>query len=161
MRPWGQVRYVALKVIKEASLASESARERFLREAQLAGRLRHPNVAVVHDFGSYFYVSELIDGHTVDEHVRKNGPFQPVEALEIALQVARALSAAARMNLIHRDLKPANIMLEVDDEGTDPIVEKNNKCSGNKLNGIMLWSGSKGTVRGNVCEGNQQSGAEA
>src|SRR5436190_21584632 len=54
---------------------------------------------------------ELVQGETLETHVRKNGPLNPKLALEIAIQIARALMAAAAQGLIHRDLKPANIML--------------------------------------------------
>src|SRR5271165_1728635 len=68
-----------------------------------------------------FYVMEFVDGETVEAHVSRRGPLPPAEALRLALQVARALAAAAKKQLVHRDLKPANLML-VDQEG-EPVVK--------------------------------------
>src|ERR1700730_9574879 len=111
---------VALKVINSAYLESDTARQRFLREARSAAALRHPNVASVFNLGTeqdkYFYVMEFIDGETVEARVKRRGPLEPVEALNIGLQVARALAVAARQQLVQRDLKPTNLML-VDQEG--------------------------------------------
>ena len=113
---------VALKVINNTYLNSEVARQRFLREARAAAALRHQNVASVFHLGSdhdcYFYAMEFIDGQTVASYIEKEkkGALDPVEALNICLQVTRALAAAARQHLVHRDLKPANLML-VDQDG--------------------------------------------
>ncbi len=112
---------VALKVINSAYLGeSETARQRFLREARAAAALRHSNVASVFNLGTeqdnYFYVTEFIDGETVDAYVKRKGPLEPAEALNIALQVARVLAVAAKQQLVHRDLKPTKLML-VDQEG--------------------------------------------
>jgi serine/threonine protein kinase/TPR repeat protein len=111
---------VALKVINNAYLNSDVARQRFLREARAAAALRHQNVASVFHLGTdnecYFYAMEFIDGETVDAYMKRTGPLNPVEALEITIQVSRALGAAAKQQLVHRDLKPANLML-VDEEG--------------------------------------------
>src|SRR3984893_7486268 len=110
---------VALKVINSAYLDSDTARQRFLREARAAAALRHPNVASVFNLGieqeNYFYVMEFIDGETLETRVKRKGSLKPVEALNIALQVARALAVAAKQHLVHRDLKPTNLML-VDQE---------------------------------------------
>ncbi|MBV8378502.1 MAG: PEGA domain-containing protein [Verrucomicrobia bacterium] len=106
---------VALKVINAAYLESETARQRFRREARAAAALRHPNVASVLNMGTdqqnYFYVMEFIDGETLDARVKRDGPMTPLDSLNIALQVARALAVAARQQLVHRDLKPSNLML--------------------------------------------------
>ena len=116
---------VALKVINSTYLQKETARQRFLNEARAAAALRHPNVASVFNLGTdqsnYFYVMEFIDGETVEALVKRKGRLEPVEALEITQQVARALGAAAKRRLVHRDLKPSNLML-VDDEG-DSVVK--------------------------------------
>jgi serine/threonine protein kinase len=108
-------RTVALKIINDAYLGSEVARQQFLREARSAAGLRHPNIASVYDLGTdqdhYFYVMELIDGITVKEKVERDGPFSSRDALGLMLQIASALSAAERQRLVHRDLKPANLML--------------------------------------------------
>jgi serine/threonine protein kinase/TPR repeat protein len=115
---------VALKVINSTYLANDTARQRFLREARAAAALRHPNVASVFnlstDQDNYFYVMEFIDGETVEARVKRAGRLDPVEALNITLQVARALGAAAKQRLVHRDLKPANLML-VDQEGEQVV----------------------------------------
>ena len=111
---------VALKIINSTNLGNDNARQRFLREARAAAALRHPNVASVFnlstDHDSYFYVMEFIDGETVDAYVKRKGRLEPIETLNIGLQVARALAAANRQRLVHRDLKPSNLML-VDQEG--------------------------------------------
>src|ERR1700741_3857813 len=111
---------VALKVINSAYLQNETARQRFLREARAAAGLRHPNVASVFNLGTdqnnYFYVMEFVEGETFEAVVKRKGRLEPIEALNITQQVARALGAAAKQRLVHRDLKPANLML-VDDEG--------------------------------------------
>ena len=112
-------RRVALKVIEvpEAARGSQSVPERFLREARAAAALRHPNVAAVFQFGASpdashcYYAMELVEGETLEGRVRRDGPLNAGQALEIAIQITRALMAAAAQGLIHRDLKPGNIML--------------------------------------------------
>jgi serine/threonine protein kinase len=113
--------YVALKVITASLLDSENAAERFLREARVAARLRHRNVASVFHLGkhgdSYFYAMEFIDGETVFSKVKREGPLDCVFALDIAQQVACALIAAEEQNLVHRDIKPSNLMLVRESDG--------------------------------------------
>ncbi|MEA3209265.1 MAG: eukaryotic-like serine/threonine-protein kinase [Chthoniobacter sp.] len=111
---------VALKVINPAFLNSEIARQRFVREARSAAKLRHRNVATVYHLGTesdaWFYAMEFIDGETVDALIKRHGPLEPVLALQVAAQVARALNAALPHGLVHRDLKPANLMLVREDD---------------------------------------------
>jgi len=118
-------RAVALKIINDAYLGSDVARQQFLREARSAAGLRHPNIASVYDLGTdqdqYFYVMELIDGVTVKEKVQGGGPFNSRDALGLILQIASALSAAERQQLVHRDLKPANLMLT--EENGEQVVK--------------------------------------
>jgi uncharacterized membrane protein YkvA (DUF1232 family) len=117
-------RRVALKVINvpAAARGSQAVRERFLREARAAAALRHPNVAAVFQFGASpdgthcYYAMELVEGETVGARVRRDGPLNAKEALGIAIQITRALVAAAAHDLIHRDLKPSNIMLTTESE---------------------------------------------
>ncbi len=118
---------VALKVINGTYLNSEVARQRFVREARAAARLSHPNVAAVfhlgEDVNSYFYAMEFIAGETVEGRVKRVGPLNATAALEITLQVAKALRAAEREGLVHRDIKPANLMLISDEEEGDTFVK--------------------------------------
>ncbi len=117
-------RRVALKVIEVpcAARGSQGVRDRFLREARAAAALRHPNVAAVFQFGTSpdanhcYYAMELIEGETLAARVRRDGPLNAKEALNIGIQIAGALVAAAAHDLIHRDLKPSNIMLTGDSE---------------------------------------------
>ena len=107
---------VALKVIDLKAAGLEANRERFLREARAAARLRHPHVASVLYYGvrkdgQCFYAMELVDGETLAERVQRQGPLPVEDALEVIAQVASALQAAEKFCLVHRDLKPANIML--------------------------------------------------
>jgi serine/threonine protein kinase len=112
---------VALKVINTRYLKDESARFRFVREARAAARLRHPNVASVFHLGTksgdYFYAMELVEGTTLHQLIRQKGPLPVLLALEITDQVAAALEAAHKEQIIHRDIKPGNIMLRVNDDG--------------------------------------------
>jgi len=111
---------VALKVINTRLLNSDVARQRFIREARSAAKLRHRHVASVFHLGTdsetYFYAMEFIDGETVEALIRRTGPQPPLTALRIALQVAKALSAAEQHGLVHRDIKPANLMLVREDD---------------------------------------------
>ena len=121
--------HVALKVISAQHLHSEMAGQRFIREARVAARLRHRNIASVYHLGvdpqSYFYSMEFVDGETLEGLVRRVGPLPLETVLGIAHQTARALAAASRQGLIHRDIKPANIMvLHQDEEGEDRLLVK-------------------------------------
>src|SRR6266705_2708590 len=127
-------RRVALKVIDTPTVSthrgSQTARERFLREARAAAALRHPNVAAVYHFGAApdvsrcFYAMELVEGETLETHVRRHGPLNPKLVVEIATQIAHALTAAAAQGLIHRDLKPGNIMLKPGNAGATELEVK-------------------------------------
>jgi serine/threonine protein kinase/Tfp pilus assembly protein PilF len=113
---------VALKVINARYLENESVRLRFVREARSAARIRHPNVASVFHLGTkeheYFYAMEFVEGETLDHLIRRQGPLNVALALDIAGQVAAALGAAQKEEIVHRDIKPANIMLSFDEDNS-------------------------------------------
>ena len=117
---------VALKVIDTRIAAHPEARERFLREARAAARLRHPNVASVFYYGTRksdgqcFYAMELVEGETLEARLRRSGPLPALHALEVIAQVAGALIALEAHGLVHRDLKPSNLMLL---EGPEPMIK--------------------------------------
>lgn len=107
---------VAVKVIRASAMADPRAQDRFQREAELAARFNHPQIAAVYDFGmlqdaSGYVVSELVKGTTLREGMKSVGKF-PVElAVPILAQVCEALDAAHKGGLVHRDLKPGSIIL--------------------------------------------------
>jgi serine/threonine protein kinase len=109
---------VVLKVIRPELLEDDTTRKRFLREARAAALIRHPNVATIYrlaeEDGSCFYAREFIAGETLETKVQRDGPFEIAQALDITLQVARALIAFKKMNLVHREIKPSNLMLTSD-----------------------------------------------
>jgi tRNA A-37 threonylcarbamoyl transferase component Bud32 len=113
---------VALKIIDRSVAQLPEVRSRFLCEAQAAARIRHPNVAHASHYGEQdgecFYVMELVEGETLAERVRRNGPMPPMLALEVIGQAARALAAAEACEIVHRDIKPSNIMIESDAAGS-------------------------------------------
>ena len=118
---------VALKVVSNALVEHPEARERFVREARAAAALRHRNVASVYHLGNdgehFFYAMEFINGETLDALVRRAGPLTVTDTLRVALQVARALAAAARQRLVHRDIKPANLMVTHEDADEETVVK--------------------------------------
>jgi TPR repeat protein/predicted Ser/Thr protein kinase len=107
--------HVALKIIAPDLLGDQLTRERFQREARVAAAIRHPNVAAVsylgEEEGEIFYAMEFVEGITLDQEIREHSRLAPSKALEITLQVCRALAALHRQGLVHRDIKPSNIML--------------------------------------------------
>ncbi|MGY6021645.1 serine/threonine-protein kinase [Streptomyces spinosirectus] len=108
-------RPVAVKLLK-AEEAMDA--ERFRMEAQTAGRLNHPHVVGVYDFGSdegrLYLVMELVDGWSLAQERSMRGVLPPDEAAAIAAQTAAGLSAAHRQGVVHRDIKPANVMISTD-----------------------------------------------
>ncbi|MFH1707440.1 MAG: FHA domain-containing serine/threonine-protein kinase [Planctomycetota bacterium] len=118
-------RIVALKVLNERFGSDQAFVDRFIREAQAAGKLSHPNIIHVHDVskekGLYYFSMEYVSGPSALRLLveKERLPFE--EALGITLQVAKALDFAHTNNLIHRDIKPDNIMLT--DEGEVKLAD--------------------------------------
>ena len=108
----------AIKVLDpEVAEAKPEYVKRFVREAKLATRIRHPNLVAVHDAGYdeargvYFLVMDYVKGDTLRSTIAFGGAQPEKEAVRIILQVADVLVAAQRFGMVHRDLKPENIML--------------------------------------------------
>jgi len=110
---------LAVKVLS-ASRATETAKERFLREVRLAGSLRHPNVVQVVDAGedeaseTLYIVMEYLVGRNLEE-VFESGELSRREGIEHLMQVLPALAEAHEAGIVHRDLKPENLFLGADD----------------------------------------------
>src|SRR5438034_1362802 len=109
---------VALKVIDRSVAHNPGARTRFLREARAAANIHHPNVARVTYYGEQdgecFYAMELVEGETLEDRVRRDGPLPLAVALKIIEQATLALAAAEVCGVVHRDIKPSNLMLQSD-----------------------------------------------
>jgi len=111
-----------VKVIRSHMEPTGENGERFLREARVANRLRHPNIASLHDFaigddGNAFIVMEFIDGLNLLEILQTGGPPPISLTLEIARQSLKALGYLHRQKLVHRDVSPDNLMLTRDMDG--------------------------------------------
>jgi eukaryotic-like serine/threonine-protein kinase len=108
-------RPVALKVLFPELSTDRNFVERFRREAQAAANLSHPNIVSIYDWGeedgTYFIVMEYIEGRTLGQIVRGEGPLLPDRAAEIGADVAAALAFAHRSGVVHRDVKPGNVLI--------------------------------------------------
>src|SRR5947207_2308110 len=110
-------RKVAIKILP-ATLAGNSDRmRRFVQEAKAASALNHPNIITIYEIdeteSGHFLATEFIDGATLRERIRK-ASIKPGEVLDVAAQIASALSAAHAAGIVHRDIKPENIMMRAD-----------------------------------------------
>lgn len=108
-------RRVAVKVLHTHLAADEAVRERFRREGVAVARLGHPAVVAVYDTGEdegiAFLVMELVEGRTLRDMLREDGPLPVAAAVEVVAQVAAGLAVAHERGIIHRDVKPANILV--------------------------------------------------
>ncbi|BAW08096.1 serine/threonine-protein kinase [Nocardia seriolae] len=117
----------ALKVLNEARPGDAEFHARFLREAEVAARLQHPNLVAVHDRGEHegrlWIAMQYIDGGDLAEMIRRGPQVLTVErAVRIIGEAAQGLDEIHRAGLLHRDLKPANILLTTDADGSDRVL---------------------------------------
>ncbi len=115
-------RDVAIKVLNPTHLGNPDIVQRFLQEARAAARIAHPGIVTMHDCGKVessigataYLTMELLTGESLTNRLARSGRLAPGAAIEIARQVASALDAAHRADVLHRDLKPDNIFLVPD-----------------------------------------------
>ena len=122
----------AVKVLRTPAARSPEQQDRFLREARLAARLRHPNVVSVFDCasapdGTPYLVMEYVAGRSLAQRLRQGVP-PASETLRIAGQVAAALDYAHSCGVVHRDVKPANVLLG--DDGSVRLADFGIACLG-------------------------------
>ena len=110
-------RKVALKLLSEQFTDNALWLKRFLREARAASALNHPNIITIHEVGKagtiHFISTEYIEGNTLRRHMARARMSIPA-TINVAVQIAGALSAAHAAGIVHRDIKPENVMLRPD-----------------------------------------------
>lgn len=118
-------RYVAVKVLKDEYTTDAEFIRRFNAEAQSAAGLTHANIVSVYDVGHedniYYIVMELIQGKTLKQIINQDGSLPWKWSVNIAIQIASALEAAHRNNIVHRDIKPHNIIIT--EEGVAKVTD--------------------------------------
>ena len=118
-------REVALKVLRTDldDVARSEFEARFLREAALLSRLRHPHLVAVFDYGAeadlHYVIMEKLAGRTLRQAMRAEGPLPTALCVRLGAQLARGLRHAHQAGLVHRDVKPNNVILEPDDDGVE------------------------------------------
>jgi eukaryotic-like serine/threonine-protein kinase len=109
-------RFVAIKVLTEKLTEDPTYLQRFVREAQAAAALSHPNVVQIYFIGEDndqpYFVMEYVAGRSLDQIIRTEGRVDNPRASQLVLQAAHGLAAAHDLGIVHRDIKPANLMLE-------------------------------------------------
>ncbi len=117
---------VAIKWLLPDATEDRESVQRFVREAQAAARIRHPNVVDIYDVGlddrGYFLVMEYLEGEPLSSALQRGGYTVP-ELVDWLMPAVRALAAAHRAGVVHRDLKPGNIFLETSPEGGRPTTK--------------------------------------
>src|SRR5687768_16030778 len=108
-------RLVALKFLPQQWSHDETAKQRFVREAQAASATDHPNICTIHDIGTaddgqLFIVMARYEGQTLKQRL-ESGALPIEEAIDIAAQIAEGLAKAHAQGVVHRDIKPGNVML--------------------------------------------------
>jgi serine/threonine-protein kinase len=115
-----------IKLMRPAIAGEENAHERFIREARLATRIQHPNVATLFDFstladGSYYMVWEFIEGTNLAEIIRARGSLSPRYAARLSAQGLMGLDAIHKVGIVHRDVSPENMMITRDEDGDERV----------------------------------------
>ena len=150
-------RRIALKMLPEYVRGDSERLRRFKQEARAASTLNHPNVCVIHEVGETddghpFITMEYIEGITLRERINA-GHLKLSEGLDIAIQIADALSAAHAAGVVHRDIKPENVMIRDDgyvkvlDFGLAKLTEQHRRETSKSMSTLMFNS-SPGTVMG-------------
>jgi serine/threonine protein kinase len=158
---------VALKVLAPELSSNDTFRERFLREAQIAAGIDHPNVIPIHDMGlhedSLYIVMRYVAGGDLKDLLTDSGPLELERALTLLRPVALALDTAHAHGLIHRDVKPANILIQRSTAGqgehvylTDFGIAKSSHFSGG-LTGPGASIGTVGYMAPEQLEGREVS----
>src|SRR5438874_402834 len=110
-------RKVALKILPADVAAHPDRMKRFVQEAKAASALNHPNILTIYEIdeteSGHFIATEFIDGETLRQRAQGT-PMKVAEVLEVATQIAGALSAAHTLGIVHRDIKPENVMIRRD-----------------------------------------------
>ena len=109
-------RPAAIKLIRAERAASDQAISRFEQEVQLSATLSHWNTVQIYDYGrtsggDFFYVMEYLEGKTLAQRLKSDGPLKPQVTIDVIRQVCNGLEEAHQKTLVHRDLKPANLFL--------------------------------------------------
>ncbi len=148
-------RVVAVKILPPSFARDKTAVQRFQREVEAAGRLKHPNIVAAldasEDRGVHFLVMEYVQGRDLDGVIRHSGPLSVARAIDYLLQGARGLEAAHAEGIVHRDIKPSNLMLDAQgavrvlDLGLARIVDASNpfgRAAGARLTESGMYMGT-------------------
>jgi len=137
---------VALKLVKDDYARDETFRRRFYREARIAQTVKHPNVVPVLETGEVdglpYMAQRYIEGMSLDEKLKRDGPLDAQTAVQVCTDVAAGLEALWAAGMVHRDVKPANILLDESGRGyiTDFGLAKDTQGSLLTLPGQALGS---------------------
>lgn len=118
-------RFVAIKILRPEYTKDATFIESFIKESQSAAGLTHPNIVGVYDVGQegniHYIVMELVEGKVLSDIIKERGRIEYKEAINIIIQVAKALSLAHKKQIVHRDVKPHNIIIT--ENGTAKLAD--------------------------------------